>query len=241
MPQTLTTYQEYAAFYGETPPITEPQFPVYLSMVTQAIQDYTLSNLFYQTYTNTVLNAPPSTRLVLPQGPVWDDDTFSLSVNYYAAGNVSQFTSSNVLTKYVNYVLMVDEDNPSISTSRVVQFFSVGATSGGPWSGAPWSPNWQRDTMMLTPKQVPSYGSVLVTYNAGYQTIPASLALAANMLVTLVWQRRLVGVPVQSESRGAWSQSYMQGVLYLIMGNPTVAGLLEKHRNYNKFLGWAVC
>ncbi len=225
----LSDYAKYSAFLGSTPTMPIPSFSLLLGEVTAAIQDYCLQNLFERTYTNIIMDSPASAALVLSEGPVRNSN-LTISFNSQANGNVAAFTANDVLTQYSAWTLKTDANDSGNSTSKIVLRLPQ------PWSQALAFPFGR-----LAYKWVPNPGSVLVTYTAGFSTIPASLTQATNLAISLLWQRRATGQQVASRSLDGLSTSFNGGTeAASVVQSPGVIGLLSRYTAKEKKIGWGV-
>jgi hypothetical protein len=229
----LTSYATYANFTGGNAPMTSGQFSVIAGEVEQAVKDFCRSNLEAATYSNIPLSAPLSRFVVLPEGPVAVDANLSISYNPTAYGNVSAFDANHTLTLYSQFAVQTDSGNASISSSRVIERIGATWANGGTWVRPMWG--------ALTVKPVPQTGAILASWRGGYETIPASITLATNLAISLLWARRTTGQPVTARSIDGMSVSYAGPAdAAAVIASPGVASLLSRFENKDKKLGWGI-
>lgn len=226
----FSNYTLYTEFVGGSAPMAAGTFTIYLDEVTSAIKNHCKNNIEAATYANVLINAPASLQLVLKQKPVQNDGNLTINANPLAYGNVTKFTSQGLLTAGVDYYLNTDDDDASKSTSGVVTCLRQ------PWSVAVGIPyGW------LAPKRIPVPGALLITYRAGYETIPAAVTEATNLAISMLWNRRQTGYQASSESRGSWSVSLGQAATAsAIVESPDVATLLRPYVAMERLIGWGV-
>lgn len=179
------------------------------------------------TLSNVILDAPLDDFLTLPVIPV--RSIASLYVNLGANGDPSQFTNSNLLQPYQQYYLKIDDPINNWSKSGIV-YSRAGSFWGGP---SPWGQerNWpiNRLASVLTVAR----GAISISFSAGMLTIPQTVQLAANLAVSMVYNRRTTGLPVNGES---WNgDSYSISGAFTAVGalqSPDIAGYLAKYQTY---------
>lgn len=107
-------------------------------------------------------------RPVLSITNVWEDPSAC------AGQNANDFQSGTLLTAGTDYYLPWDmPDNSQASwTGRLIRLGTV------------WSPRWVYSTGLLTPRMLPSTGTIKVVYVAGWANgVPADVSLAAQNMI----------------------------------------------------------
>ncbi len=177
------------------------------------------------TLTDKILDAPLDDFLTLPVLPVRGITT--LYVNLGANGDPVAFTSNNLLTPYQQYILDIDDVVNNWSKSGIV-YSRAGSWWGGP---SPWG--WERSWPInrLASTLTPARGAVKITFAAGMLAVPEAIQLAANLAVSMIYNRRVLGMPVNSES---WNgDSYSLASAFTAVGalqSPDIAGYLAKYQ-----------
>lgn len=169
------------------------------------------------TITNCVLDAPPTRDLVLPVRPAR-----AIISAYYrsdAYGVVANFTSDYLLASDgTDYQLMIDD--PILSISRRGVLRRVNAVWGYENLSLP---------TRLAPTLAPERGSIMVTYTAGMPVLPPSIEEAAQLMVSMIWNRRTQGMPAQSESWNGESVGYAGAfTTTAALHSPDIAGMLSQ-------------
>jgi hypothetical protein len=148
------------------------------------------------TVSSCVLDAPPDRDLYLPITPVR-----SITSVYYRAdayGVAANFTSDYLIDNSDGDEYQLDIDDKVNSYSRKGILRRIGRV---------WGVSHVRPLEKLAYKVAPERGSILVNYAAGPTSVPADITAAAVQAVTLMYQRRKTGMPVQSESWNGYSYS----------------------------------
>lgn len=172
------------------------------------------------TYTQ-ILDAPPSTKIILPYAPVYYNPPiydFQIYRNPEANGDPSAFTSDHLLTIFRDYTLdQFGVPDTKTCLNGIVNFFN--------W---PVGYSFERPLYSLSVKSVPISGAIKVVYTAGYSPVPPVVKGALNLIVRKIFHVRKLGVPVVSESLNGYSYS-AQGAATaegLITGDPTIRKML---------------
>lgn len=131
------------------------------------------------------------------------------------------FDSGSLLVYGVDYVLDVDQPD---GTSRSGILIRTRTT---------WPRMWIRVPGLLSPFRYPTYGSVKVTYTAGYtvDTMPAPVRLACNLLVMKMRNLMPLGQEVGSESYEERHISYATRNKDYLMS--LVKPILHTYRNWS--------
>ncbi len=133
-----------------------------------------------------------------------------------ANGNFGQtsgaFGSGTLLASGTNYALEMDTelaDGTPVSERSLVQMLGGGPLGTWPW---PWWGGLNRGKLAGSPG--PTWplgrGNIKVEYVAGFETVPADLQYAANMLVADMVRNQPSGTPLNNESLGAYSYGVAQ-------------------------------
>lgn len=146
------------------------------------------------TVTNQLLDAPMNNVLQLPLLPV--RSITNLYLHWGASGDPTQFdTTNDLLANYTDYYMPIDD---SVNTwSRTGRVFRRGASV--------WGYEMVRRLGRLYVEADVNRGAVMASYAAGCLSVPADLQAAAVTAVLLLFQRRKLGAPVQSESWNGYS------------------------------------
>lgn len=164
--------------------------------VEAAIRRYCGQEIGLNLYT-AVLDAPYKSRtLQLPQWPV--TAVTSLHLNWDARGNPAAFTSEFLLTPYTDYRLVIDDVSNNRSKRGKVEILS-----------RPYWAYWpERPLGMVASRMVDAPGAVYVTWQAGYSEIPDDLIQAGCLAVSMMYNRRMGGMPSTNESWNGYSVGF---------------------------------
>lgn len=203
--QTLAGYKTWAGITS-TDATRDASLTAILTEVNAAISRLCRPWLFERvTMTSVILDAPLDDQLILPNIPV--PSITSLYLNWSANGDPAAFTSADLLTNYMGYLLDINDKVNSWSTTGIVY------CRGGAWSNS-WgqgSLNWGGERRWpvnrLASTLTPGRGAVKATFPAGCLTVPEEVVLCANLATSMIYQRRTYGMPVQSESWNGESYS----------------------------------
>jgi len=194
--------------------------------VDSAVKKYLQRTLEYASF-SFILSAPRTNQIQLfKQTPIYIS-SFNLYLNWYANGNPTQFTSSSLLTPYVDYLLEPDQSDPTVSSNGVVQYLQGGV----------WGLSFFKPVYTVASKRINNPGAIQVVFNGGYHTdgvtdvvLPPDITLAACMAVSRVLNTPRYGVQPLGESWDGYSYSLMS-IIQGILGSPDIAGLLNPYRN----------
>ena len=79
----------------------------------------------------------------------------------------------------------------------------------------------------LAPTLTPQRGAIKITYAAGTTSMPAEIEYAATLMVSMIYGRRTIGIPTQSESWNGESVGYAsQFLMTSAIHSPDVQELL---------------
>lgn len=210
----LLTLQQYQDFLGGTPPGSDAQYTMMIAECIDAVIKYCNNGTLEQSDYTVVLPAPARPVLYLPHFPILAS-SLVLSLNLNANGDISRFTSQDILTPYSSYVLQTGpNDNTYSYSGRVDSMY-------GPF-GAGF---WVRPIYSLSTRLQPNPGCMLASYTAGWPTVPASLQAAICLLVSKLYWMRQRGVLSNSES---WNgESYSITAPATLLSDPTIRNLLR--------------
>lgn len=170
-----------------------------------------------KTLTLWAMDAPPSNELFLPLRPCRSITALYLALG--ANGDSTQATSDTLLTVNDDYWMPLDDALNNWSRSgRVLRRGS-----------SVWGAEYRRPLNRLGYATDPNRGAIFISGSFG----PASGVIdgaqaAAAVAVTLMFQRRKTGAPVQSESWGGYSYSAAgQFTAEAACNSPEVLGILR--------------
>lgn len=175
------------------------------------------------TITDHVFDAPVGHKLTLPVIPV--RSITSLYVRWGANGDSTAFTADNLLTPYTDY--WMEQDDPVRGYSRSGLVYRRGSSS--------WGCEWVRPVNRLASDLGPNRGAVKATWLAGPASVPDDLFGVAASAVTLLFNRRLSGTPVTSESWNGYSYSTPAPFLTSFLQTPDVLDVLNQYRQPFRF------
>lgn len=200
---------------------------VICNQVDAAIKSRINRTIEQATYTDFVFDAPTTNVFSLARYAPIAVSGFELAYNANAQGDPTAFTSDDVLTMYSDYILDVGPDTQASSLSGLC------INLKGAWGVQGWRPNYS-----IAFQTVGIPGSLQVTFQGGYATVPNDLVEAACLAVSKIRQLRKLGSAVQSESWNGESYSLGgQAFMYGILGDPVIAGLLNPYDNKSAILG----
>ena len=142
-------------------------------------------------------DAPTTNRLILPVVPV--RSITSIHLRYDGAGVDANYTSDYLLAADgTEYYLPLDWQPEGYSRSGVV--YRRGSSV--------WGFERRRPLGRLAPATDPNRGALKVVGEFGPASTPDDILSAANLAVSLLWNRRATGAPYASESWNGRSQSF---------------------------------
>lgn len=123
----------------------------------------------------------------------------NLTSIYYDVGanfgrGSGDFSSTTLLTEGTDYVLRVDQNDGVTSLCGIVERIN------GTWAG-----RLTRERGHLAASTEPRRGHIKVTLSPGWSTVPADIALAANLLIIRVIQMGPRGYVLMNESYAGYS------------------------------------
>lgn len=149
-----------------------------------------------RTVTDHVLDAPTGNVLLLPVTPVR-----SITSIYHkpgAEGDVTAFTAADLMTPYTDYYMPTDAFDGWSRSGRV---FRRGQSM--------WGREWRYpNDVALAPTREPNRGAVKVTFEAGETALPEAVRQAAQLMVSLLYGRRVTGMPLTSEAWNGYSAGF---------------------------------
>ena len=179
------------------------------------------------TYTGLIMTAPPTRELLLSRFAPISVADFSIYYNPNAQGDASEFTSSDLLTMYTDYMLDVGYNDDDYSQSGIVLNLK------GAWGVQGLRPNYS-----IAFQTVGIAGSIKVSFVGGYANVPQDLIDAACLAVSKTRQLRKLGSGVQSESWNGDSYSLGSGAWERgVYGDPVIKGILDNYMNYAAVIG----
>ncbi len=187
------------------------------SAVSAAIKRRTGQAIEAATYTGVILDAPAKSKfLFLPQWPV--SSITSLYLNTAAKGDTTLFDSTHLLTAFTDYRLVTDDVVNTRASRGKVEILTRSY----------WA-QWQdRPLGMLTHRLTDCPGAIKCTWVAGYSVIPDDLVRAACDAVSMMYARRLNGMPTSSESWNGYSVSWAtEYAAAAVLNTPQIADVLK--------------
>lgn len=169
------------------------------------------------TYSNVILDAPAHSKfLYLPQWPV--SSITSLYLNWDAKADPSLFDATHALVEFTDFRLVKDDVPNSRSKRGKVEILTR----------SNWAYRTERPLGMLTARHVDCPGAVKATFVAGHSPVPDDLIRAACDAVSLMYARRLNGMPTSSESWNGYSVSWATEYAAAgILNTPQIADTLR--------------
>ena len=174
--------------------------------------------LFPRTLTLFPLDAPLDRELFVPKPPLR-----AVTALYYhsgAGGDSSVVdTTADLLTEGVDYMVVRDDpDNPTWSRSGKLLRLNSNC----------WGYSTVRPVTKLGYKLVPEPGAIFISASCGPATVSPAAQAAASAALTLMFNRRKTGMPLQSESWGGYSYSGAgQFTAESACNSPEVLGILR--------------
>lgn len=211
----LVTLSYYKTFVSYSASDRDTLYQQLIDECSDAVIQYLKNGSLEATSYTVCLPAPPRRNLVLPHFPILAS-SLVIKVNLEANGDVTAFTSDDLLTAGTGYVLETGPDNATYSRSGKVTLLN------GTWSPG----NWVRPMNALSARVEGTQGAVLATYTAGWATVPPSLQAAICLLVSRLYLLRKRGMLASSSSWNGASQS-LQTPLALLQEDPTIRSMLK--------------
>ena len=167
------------------------------------------------TFTLAAFDAPLGNVLLLPR-PIRSISAIYLVPD--ANGDPSGCNSTTLLTNYSDYMLDISDKVANISRTGLVY------RRGASW----WGFEWRWPIGRLAPAIDPNRGALFVSGEFGPASVAPAVQLAASSAVTLLYERRKKGAPVNSESWNGYSSSTSgQFTADAAVNTPEVMGLLR--------------
>jgi hypothetical protein len=172
------------------------------------------------TVTNYPLDAPPGNVLTLPVLPV--RGITSLYLHWYANGDPSVFTSTDLLTAFTDYYLPVD---PVDGYSRTGEVYRRNSSS--------WAFEYRYATQRsLYPTIDPNRGAILFSGTCGELSVPDAVVQAGVLMTSLLYARRRTGMVVGSASlNGASYSNALPYTATSALDTPDVRRLLQQYKS----------
>lgn len=220
----VVSYDDWRLFTGNN--LTSPQqgaVSAICAAVSEAIKRETGRVLERATYSK-VLDAPVSSQIrLLRWAPLVIED-MEVYLNQYANGDPTAFTSTSLLTPYVDYTFAAGDDGLTIPSGVLTRIGYGGQEM--PWGGGSYFPPYS-----LTPQRKPQRGSIKVVFSGGYYPIPMDLRQAAVQAVTKIWRAQPFGGQLGSESWNGYSYGLPSAAL-AALADPAITMTLDRYRNY---------
>jgi hypothetical protein len=177
------------------------------------------------TFTLAAFDAPLGNVLLLPR-PIRSISAIYLVPN--ANGDPSGCNSTTLLADYSDYMLDISDKVANISrTGRVYR-------RGASW----WGFEWRWPIGRLAPAIDPNRGALFVSGEFGPSSVSPAVQLAASSAVTLLYERRKSGAPLNSENWGGYGYSAAgQFTAEAAVSSPEVMGLLRMAGVLNYAIG----
>ena len=220
----LATLTLFKNLYGEPAAASDPQAQAMLDAASSAIESWCMRTFASASYVE-YHTGNGTARLALRHRPV-------IAVSellYDPAGHFGEasggFASTTALSEGIDWVLDADRGTGSISSSGIL--FRI----GGMW------PLASRLPVRMAHEAGPAYGSIKVTYTAGYATIPADLQHACCQLAARMLRGfRLGGDALKTERLGDYS--YGLGALEDSGSKDPAIGSIRAVLSRYKEMGW---
>lgn len=148
------------------------------------------------TLTNFVMDAPTRNVLISPVLPV--RSITSLSLHWYADGQVANFTADDLLVVGDDYLMPV---SPFTGFSEDGKIFRRGSST---WAFE----NVHPERTSLAPVISPNRGAILISGTFGELTIPDGVTEAARIMVARLYAGRRTGMVFGSENWNGYGYSY---------------------------------
>lgn len=219
---TLAEHKTFASIVGNDP-VRDASLTAIIQESIDAVKRYCNNGELELTQYTQILNAPPTSAIILPFAPVHyaPSATPPITFEFYqrndANGDPSKFTSEYLKTIYTDYQIDFGPTNITVSDSGIVRL-----------NYSPAGIAYSRPLYSLAVKVTPVFGAIKVVYTAGYDPVPPSLKMALNIVVREVFNRRKLGIPINSESLNGYSYSGNGTANGVIDGDPTIRQLLDQ-------------
>jgi len=194
-----------------------------IEMASDWIEEYTNRKFFWKSRTE-YYDGTGTQELRLRARPVYTTPTIAVRVDEggYFGSVTNSFGTNTALTYGDDFALRLDQEDGTSSRSGIlVRIDDI------------WPRPRIRQRGLLSPSIGRGYGTIKVTYTAGYSvdTLPATIRLACNLLVA----RLRVILPLGAEST---SEGYEDRSISIVTSEKTklmalVRPLLVAHRNWN--------
>ncbi len=202
----------------------DPLIEQLISQVSYAAQERMGRTIGLMYHENEILVGNNSLYIAVKNRPVVLDDT--LQVWYdpgawwgQAPDAFSTSPPSTLLQRGTDYALVTDEPGGTVSRSGLLANISTGF----------WAAPICRTPGLLSPF-LGQMGNIRVNSTAGYDPVPGDLAMGANLCIANVMRMGRYGIPVTSESMGAYSWSGSMWKTDDLLA--PMAGILAKYMNW---------
>lgn len=196
----------------------------FIEMVTDVIEEWTdrKGKLFYKSGRVEYYDGTGTQLLLLRARPVYLDPAPVVKVNETAFYDSADFNSVDALTFNTDYTLRLDqEEEPRGRSGILIRNYNI------------WPRPAARAAGLLSPFVGEGFGSIQVTYTAGYtlNDMPAGLRMACMLAVARLRNVMPLGQELGSESYLDRGVSYVTGYRNLILS--VVKPYLIGYRNWN--------
>lgn len=179
--------------------------------------------MLYKTRTQ-YYNGTGSQKLLLKNRPVFTNPAIQVweDSNGYWGATSGAFTNTNSLLTYgSDYALQIDQDDNSSRSGMLVRIRGY------------WQRNFARAYDLLAPFRYESFGSIKVTYTAGYtvDTLPAGFRQGANLLIAKMNYLFPLGMTIGSETYQDRSISFNESQRQWLLG--LIRPHIESYRNWH--------
>lgn len=126
--------------------------------------------------------------LLLREYPVTEVSDVRVDENGYWGQGESAFAATTALTAGIDYALVQDGRGATAETGRLLRIGTV------------WPARFVSKVGLLSAAIKPGAGNIKVTYTAGYESIPADMALCLWQVCAQIRRRRKTGQLILAES-----------------------------------------
>jgi Phage gp6-like head-tail connector protein len=222
----LATLDQLKLMLGITDTSQDALLTQILAGVDRAIYSFTKRDVLEEVTVTLIMSGNGRPDLVLPHRPVTSITSVHVDQDGYWGDGTNPFPAETLWTPGVHYSLIRDGYGVGPGGKSAILRRLGGALPGGgflnwpPWP-LPASPG------LLAASRATYWpigdGNIKVVMLAGYNPVPADLALAAQELAIQVYRRRAFGVPLQSESYAGYSYTLAISLLTTLIRQPTSA------------------
>jgi hypothetical protein len=206
----LVSLQTVKNFLGLTDSSEDVQLNLWLGYADADIKDYCGWDIEQTTYPGAAANGRGDSGyysgdhtqfLRLRHTPVSSITSIYVDNTGYFGQNPGSFPSTALLVAGTDYALEWDGCLPGSSTT--CSYSGVVTRIPDVWTGG-----LRRKAGEITPRYIDATGNILVSYVAGFPTVPPAVEMAACMFVAFVRRNAQTGgQQIQSEGQGAYNYS----------------------------------